>query len=130
MEIKNGDIINEFDLNYNSEAKSYLVAIQLVWLFHEDSTRFKNACKYSNYQLNKQRFGITLRNFNCTWKGIRAHQTRGKLVVKFPKAIHISNGERDILTFVSMLAKAKSQLTKEANILIIDEVFDYLDDEI
>lgn len=123
-----GDIINEFDLNYNSEAKSYLVAIQLVWLFHEDPTRFKNACKYSNYQLNKQRFDTTLRNFNCTWKGIRAHQTRGKLVVKFPKAIHISNGQRDILTFVSMLAKAKSQLTKEANILIIDEVFDYLDD--
>lgn len=123
-----GDIINEFDLNYNSETKSYLVAVQLVWLFNEDATRFKNACKYSNYLLNKQRFDITLSNFNCTWQGIRAHQTRGKLVVKFPKAIHISNGQRDILTFVSMLTKAKSQLTKGANILIIDEVFDYLDD--
>ena len=27
-----------------------------------------------------------------------------------------------------MLAKAKSELKKEANILIIDEIFDYLDD--
>ena len=48
--------------------------------------------------------------------------------MKFPKAIHISNGQRDILTFISMLFKAKRNLKKPANILIIDEVFDYLDD--
>lgn len=123
-----GNLVNSFDLGYDSEAKSYLVAIQLIGLYNSDVNRFKNACKYSIYQLDKQRFETTLANFNCTWKGIHAHQTGGKLVVKFPKAIHISNGERDILTFISMLAKAKSELKKEANILIIDEIFDYLDD--
>lgn len=123
-----GDLVHEIDLGYNSETKSYLVAIQLIWLYNNNPNNFKEACKYSNYQLDKQRFQNTLSNFNCTWKGIRASQTGGQLVVKFPKAIHISNGQRDILTFIAMLFRARQHLKREANILIIDEVFDYLDD--
>lgn len=123
-----GNIINEFDIGLDSEAKSYLVAIQLVWLYNQDVDRFKKACNYSNYKLDKEHFDTTLETFNCTWKNIKSSETRGQLVVKFPKAIHISNGQRDILTFISMLFKAKRKLKKEANILIIDEVFDYLDD--
>lgn len=123
-----GEIINGFDLGLNSEVKSYLIALQLIWLYHLDSNGFKAACNYSTYLLEKEQFEVTLAAFNSTWKNIRAHQTGGKLVVKFPKAIHISNGQRDILSFVSMLFKAKRHLKKNANILIIDEVFDYLDD--
>lgn len=123
-----GNLIHEFDVGYNSETKAYLVAIQLIWLYNNNPNNFKAACSYSNYQLDKQRFEQTLSNFNCTWKGIRASQTGGQLVVKFPQAIHISNGQRDILTFISMLFRAKQYLKKDANILIIDEVFDYLDD--
>lgn len=123
-----GDLINEFDIGYNSESKSYLAAIQLITLFIDNRNNFKAACAYSNYRLDKQRFDETLSTFNCTWRNIRTSQTRGKLVVKFPQAIHISNGERDILTFVSMLFRARRHLKKAANILIIDEVFDYLDD--
>lgn len=123
-----GDLLHEIDLGYNSETKSYLVAIQLIWLYNNNPNNFKEACKYSNYQLDKQRFQNTLSNFNCTWKGIRASQTGGQLIVKFPKATHISNGQRDILTFIAMLFRARQHLKKEANILIIDEVFDYLDD--
>jgi hypothetical protein len=123
-----GDLIHEFDMGYNSETKSYLVAIQLIWLYNNNANTFKDACAYSNYQLDKERFETTLSTFNCTWKGVRASQTGGQLVVKFPKAIHISNGQRDILTFISMLFRAKRHLKRDANILIIDEVFDYLDD--
>jgi hypothetical protein len=123
-----GDLIHEFDVGYNSETKAYLVAIQLIWLYNNNPNNFKAACDYSNYQLDKQRFEHTLSNFNCTWRGIRASQTGGQLVVKFPEAIHISNGQRDILTFISMLFRARQHLKKNANILIIDEVFDYLDD--
>jgi len=123
-----GDLIHTFDIGYNSEAKSYLAAIQLIWLYNQDLNNFKAAYVFSNYKLDKQRFDNTLSTFNCTWKSIRSSETGGKLVVKFPKAIHISNGQRDILTFISMLFRAKRNLKKAANILIIDEVFDYLDD--
>lgn len=123
-----GNLIHEFDVGYNSETKAYLVAIQLISLYNNNPNNFKAACDYNNYQLDKQRFEHTLSTFNCTWKGIRASQTGGQLVVKFPEAIHISNGQRDILTFISMLFRARQHLKKDANILIIDEVFGYLDD--
>lgn len=123
-----GNLIHTFDIGYNSEAKSYLAAIQLIWSYNENTNQFKDACAFSNYKLDKERFDTTLLTFNCTWRNIRASATRGQLVIKFPKAIHISNGQRDILTFISMLFKAKRNLKKHANILIIDEVFDYLDD--
>jgi hypothetical protein len=123
-----GDLIHSFDIGFNSEVKSYLAAIQLIWLYNSNSTNFKDACAFNNYKLEKQRFDATLTTFNCTWKNIRTSETGGQLVVKFPKAIHISNGQRDILTFISRLFKARRTLRKLANILIIDEVFDYLDD--
>lgn len=123
-----GDLIHTFDIGYNSEAKSYLAAIQLIWLYNLNQNNFKAACVFNNYKLDKQRFDNTLSTFNCTWRSIRSSETGGKLVVKFPKAMHISNGQRDILTFISMLFRAKRNLQKEVNILIIDEVFDYLDD--
>ncbi len=122
------NLIYEFDIGYNSETKCYLAAIQLVWLYNQDNANFKSACLFSNYKLDKLQFNKTLTTFNCTWKEIKTSETGGKLVIKFPKAIHISNGQRDILTFISMLFKAKRKLKKQANILIIDEVFDYLDD--
>lgn len=122
-----GNLLNEFDTGF-TETQNYLAAIQLIWLYNQDTNAFKNACLFSNYRLDKQRFDNTLSTFNCTWKSIRSSQTDGQLVVKFPKAISISNGQRDILTFISMLFRAKRHLKKDANILIIDEVFDYLDD--
>ncbi len=112
----------------NSETKSYLIALQFIWMYNNNTENFKDSCKYSSYCLYKRSIDESLQNFNCTWKGIRTHQTGGKLVVKFPKAINISNGQRDILSFITLLSKAKSKLNKDENILIIDEVFDYLDD--
>ncbi|NBA88908.1 hypothetical protein GVN16_24245 [Emticicia sp. CRIBPO] len=123
-----GNFISQLDIGYNSETKSYLAAIQLIWLYNQDAGNFKNACIYRNYLLDKERFDSTLTTFNSTWKNIRSSETGGKLIVRFPKAIQISNGQRDILTFISMLFKAKRKLRKPTNILIIDEVFDYLDD--
>jgi energy-coupling factor transporter ATP-binding protein EcfA2 len=123
-----GNLINEFDIGYNCETKSYLAAIQIIALFNNNPANFKAACAFNNYRLDKQRFDETLTTFNCTWQNISTSQTNGKLIVKFPEAIHISNGQRDILTFISMLFRAKRHLKKGANILIIDEVFDYLDD--
>src|SRR5699024_4511716 len=51
-----GDLINEFDLGYNCETKSYLAAIQIITLYNSIPNNFKAACTYSNYLLDKQRF--------------------------------------------------------------------------
>lgn len=52
----------------------------------------------------------------------------GKLVLEFPKANQISNGERGVLCFVGKLFESRSKLRKDRAILVIDEIFDYLDD--
>lgn len=44
-----GNLINAFDIGFNSEAKSYLAAIQLIWLYNIETNNFKNACTYSTY---------------------------------------------------------------------------------
>ncbi|WP_042347443.1 hypothetical protein [Capnocytophaga canis] len=111
-----------------TKTNTFLMALQLVWLYNDDEVNFKNACEYSNYKLEKQKIDDTLNRFNCTWRNIRTSETGGKLVVRFPEAQHISNGQRDILSFISMLLQAKKALKKENSILIIDEVFDYLDE--
>lgn len=107
---------------------SYLYAIQLVRLYNLQKQKFKDACEYNNYLLEKRKFDDLLTSFNTTWKEIKTMETNNKLVVKFPLAKDISNGQRDTLTFIAMLFKAKGKLNKQKNILIIDEVFDYLDD--
>ncbi len=118
-----------FECNIDlQEVECYLAAIELVWLFNNDQNTFKAACEYNEYLLKKETFQELLRSLNPTWQDIHARESNDKLVVKFPNANLISNGQRDILTFVSMLFKAKASLNKRMNILIIDEVFDYLDD--
>lgn len=40
----------------------------------------------------------------------------------------MSNGELDVLYFAAAILKARAQLSKDNAILLIDEIFDYLDD--
>ncbi len=85
--------------------------------------------KYLEYKKNKEYFENTLQSFNNAWLKVKLKKSGDYLVANFPQKISsISNGQRDILSFIIMLFKAKLELKKNSNILIIDEVFDYLDD--
>lgn len=119
------DIIKNYETN---EVSCYLSAIQFIWLYNNDKNSFKKVYEYYCYQVKKEKIEGILSTFNSTWKNIKAKEERNQLVVKFPPAKDISNGQRDVLSFISMLFKAREKLTKSSNILIIDEVFDYLDD--
>jgi hypothetical protein len=122
------NLVSEFDFGFTCKSQNYLVSIQLFWLYNLDSDKFKKACAYTDYKLQKKLFDDLLSTFNTTWKNIKPTQNDGKLIVNFPKATDISNGQRDILSFISMLFRAQNKLKKNASILVIDEVFDYLDD--
>ena len=119
------DIIKNYGTN---EVSCYLSAIQFIWLYNNDKNGFKKVYEYYCYQVKKEKIEGILSTFNSTWKNIKAKEERNQLVVKFPPAKDISNGQRDVLSFISMLFTAREKLTKSSNILIIDEVFDYLDD--
>ena len=119
------DIIKNYETN---EVSCYLSAIQFIWLYNDDKKGFKKVYEYYSYKVKKEKIEGILSTFDSTWKKIEAKEEQNQLVVKFPLAKDISNGQRDVLSFISMLFKAREKLTKSSNILIIDEVFDYLDD--
>ena len=68
-----------------------------------------------------------LSEFNTTGLSLHTQQRKNKLVISFGRADRMSNGERDVLSFVSSLVVFESILSKKPGILIMDEVFDYLD---
>lgn len=50
------------------------------------------------------------------------------MIIHWPKAHEISNGQRDILTFIALLLTSQRNFKKKDCILVIDEIFDYMDD--
>jgi hypothetical protein len=123
-------ILNKYFLSKYSETESFLIATEIVALYKRDGKKFYDTGKYNDYLCEKDAYDKLFLSFNTTWKNICPKEDDGSLVVKFPKANQISNGERDVITFLSSLIRCrrKWRLTKKSAILIIDEVFDYLDD--
>lgn len=66
-------------------------------------------------------------DFNTTGLSLRCSNSKGKAYLSFGRAARMSNGERDVLSFVASLLVFESKLSEKPSILIIDEVFDYLD---
>lgn len=111
-----------------TELEQIVNLIQIGKIVKDNQSLLSHIFKRYNYLFEKHSIDEMLGFFNCTWKNIRATQKDGKLIVVFPKANQISNGERDVLCFISKLFETKSKLKKDHCILIIDEIFDYLDD--
>jgi hypothetical protein len=123
-------IIEEFDflLNTYSKTKKVVNIIQLAKIFEKNKENFTEIIKYFEFVSNKKEINELLSFFNCTWKDINAHNVKGQFIIDFPKVNQISNGERDVLCFIGQLFQARNILRKDKSILIIDEIFDYLDD--
>lgn len=121
-------LILNSNLGINSAEISFLAAIQIHKLYENDRQKFKKAQKYSDYKLDKAEYSRMLDAFNTSWRTFAPSEKGNKLVVEFPKANQISNGQRDVITFVALLYRAQKKLVRKNCILVIDEVFDYLDD--
>ena len=121
-------VCSSFDLGFTNSAENYLAAIQLASDFNENSDLFKRAVKRTIYDFEKSAYERLFNDFNSSWKNFRPKEKDGKLVVEMPKVHQVSNGQRDVMCFIALLKKAEIKLAKKRSILIIDEVFDYLDD--
>lgn len=123
------DVINVFCPDSYSSLEKFLVFYQLIILYRKDKVKFKNKCIRAEYELTKKRFNDNLKSLDTTGRKLKASESKGNLVIKFPQANLISNGQRDLLSLFSKLFYFKSKLHKgKKYLLIIDEVFDYLDD--
>jgi len=124
------DIIEKFGY---SQLDSFLIAIEIAWL--SQTSTFKDAFAYSLYAREKEFYNELLKTIDTTRHNISvqekkksASSPKKKLVIEFPSAEQMSNGQRDILSFIAQIQKARRNFNKKHCILIIDEVFDYLDD--
>lgn len=124
------DIIKKF---VDIEIDSYLMAIEIVWL--SQTGTFKKALEYLLYTREKNLYNellstidTTRHKISVTEKKKTASASKKSLIIEFPSADQMSNGQRDILSFIAQIQKARRDFKKQYCILVIDEVFDYLDD--
>lgn len=105
------------------------IYVKLFLFFNKSKKHILDLQKYYEYQNFKEKLNASIKSINTTWKNIECIEQDGSLWVEFPNASLISNGQRDILTFLVHLLECKAKLKSNKNyLLIIDEVFDYLDD--
>lgn len=82
-----------------------------------------------SYENTKEKYGELLKGFcSSAWQWAELKEVKGTLAVVFPKAHQLSNGQRDLITLVVHMHKALYEGPKKPLLLVIDEVFDYLDD--
>jgi hypothetical protein len=112
------------------EVDAYLTAWQIITVKNNMGVNFRKACKYLYYLDEKENCTKTIAAFNPVKDrfDIKPKAEGNSLVVKWPKAHEISNGQRDILTFIALLLKSRRNFKKQDCILVIDEIFDYMDD--
>lgn len=111
-----------------SDVEKYINAIQLIFLYRNNKADFNSIIKYNEYLRAKNLFQQMLSSFDVTWKNIKPEKKGNSLILQLPTANSISNGERDVICFIGKLFEAQSKLVKDKGILIIDEIFDYMDD--
>lgn len=122
--------------NGKSDIEAFTDIVQIIDFFNHNKANIKAYFKYDEYISFKTELDKNISDLNSTWKEIKSKEiagktveNSGKLVVEFPYADVVSNGQRDILTFTVRLQAFKASLKpKKSYLLLIDEVFDYLDD--
>lgn len=111
------------------DVKNYLDAIQVNRFIEGRRSDLREACAYMRYSDVKREASDMLLSLNRTRIPVKAHVDRGSLVVDFPDWDDASNGEIDVLQLCAALFRARARLgDKEKSLLMVDEVFDYLDD--
>lgn len=94
-------------------------AIQLcqVIAHHYDNSErdiLKKVCAYLEYQTVRECVDRRLSDFNTTGRTIKTRTDHEKLVVRFERAEALSNGERDILSFIVNITKFEHMFSKPA----------------
>lgn len=112
-----------------SEIDAFFAAWQYIQVHKTMAGKFRKAIVYRNYLSKKELLDSTIAELNPVSDRFKIHseEHNGSLIVKWPKATQVSNGQRDLLTFVTRLMACEF-CENDKCILIIDEIFDYLDD--
>jgi hypothetical protein len=115
----------------DSEPEAFLAAYQLIEIYKSDRKSFEAAYRWLDYTRVRSNYDNLLKDLcssSWKWATLKEDKKHKLLLVEFPKAHQLSNGQRDLVTLVVQMHKALYEGSRKPLILIIDEVFDYLDD--
>lgn len=115
-------------LNIKNKVEKTIFVIQLIKVYNDNKTEFVKIYKKAVYEKRKKSLEDLIKAIDKKKRIVTISEQKGKLIVKFIRANMISNGETDLLCFLVMLEKIKYEEINKDLILVIDEVFDYLDD--
>ena len=111
-----------------TEVDIALFIYQLSICVKRNKSAVGKSIKYYKYVRFKYELNQDINLLGTTWKNIRAEERDKSLKVFFPPASSISYGQRDLLTLIIQLKTLELHIcANKKNVLIIDEVFDYLD---
>jgi len=115
--------------NGETDLDAFTNIFQIIRFYQQNKDNINAYFKYEEYTAFKAELDKNISDLNTTWKNIKSIEKENKLFVTFPYADVISNGQRDILTFTVRLQAFKASMRpNKSYFLLIDEVFDYLDD--
>lgn len=108
----------------------FSIFYQLRYLYKHNREQLRQQREALEYNLFRSKLDQNLKDFNSSWKENLKSEVHGNILqVKFPHADELSNGQRDIMSFVVQLMNVRSKLkSSKKNIVVIDEIFDYMDD--
>lgn len=115
----------KFSLTEKEQVEYLLQIIRIV--INNSFDNIKKALEYVSFKNLQERLDVNLEKFNTTGQELKATIKRNKLRIEFGSANRMSNGERDVLSFVANLIAFSTKVKNKPSILVIDEVFDYLD---
>lgn len=124
-------ILEKYDYPFTSRNSDlFFTALQIISVANRLSINFRKCIKYNDFLTEKKEFDTILESINPVSDRFKLKTSiqGNSLIIEWPKAHQISNGQRDVLSFIMLLTKARRDFKKENCILIIDEIFDYLDD--
>lgn len=116
------------DWTDRSEIELYLGAISIFHNIKINKAELSAAIEYAKFRLYQKSMDSIFNSLRRNWKDIHPHIKDDNYILEIGRASKISNGERDVLVFIAMLELSRSRMRKSNNILIIDEIFDYLDE--
>lgn len=131
--MKNSNVLNickifkeTFDKMTDLQKIMYIV--ELLKLYKRNKTSLSSILKRKKYEKFKKTVEDIVNPIDNKKRIVKIKEEKNSLVAKMEKANRISNGEIDILCFLLILLQIKYKNFKKDTFLIIDEIFDYLDD--
>ena len=116
------------ELDDTRQNAAILNAIQLKRFCEDNRQAIDAFLVRKRYETSRKSVDDLLSAINTTGSEIKTVEQGSNLILRYPNRENVSNGELDILQFAGALARARYGLDKQRVLLIIDELFDYLDD--